>query len=86
MNNLKIFCLCIHDELLGKVKKLNYIPVALGGNSYQDGWLRDNIGKNISHKNKYYGEYSFHYWLGKIKWIPSIIKTGLDFVPTEDFG
>ena len=67
MNNLKIFCLCIHDELLEKVKKLNYIPVALGRNSYQDGWLRDNIGKNISHKNKYYGEYSFHYWLWQNK-------------------
>ena len=44
MNNLKIYCLCIHDELLEKVKKLNYIPVALGENDYQKGWLRDNIG------------------------------------------
>ena len=67
MNNLKIYCLCIHDELLEKVKKLNYIPVALGENDYQKGWLRDNIGKNISHKNKYYGEYSFHYWLWQNK-------------------
>ena len=67
MDNLKIYCLCIHDELLEKVKKLNYIPVALGENDYQKGWIRDNIGKNISHKNKYYGEYSFHYWLWKNK-------------------
>ena len=63
MNNLKIYCLCIHDELLEKVKKLNYLPVALGDKNYQNGWLRDNVGKNISYKNKYYGEYSFHYWL-----------------------
>ena len=47
MNNLKIYCLCIHDELLDKVKKLNYIPVALGENNYQEGWLRDNIGNNM---------------------------------------
>ena len=65
MNNLKIYCLCIHDELLEKVNKLNYVPVALGDKHYQDGWMRDNIGKNISHKNKYYGEYTFHYWLWK---------------------
>ena len=65
MSNLKIFCLCIHNELLEKVKKLNYIPVGLGEINYQKGWLRDNIGKNISHKNKFYGEYTFHYWLWK---------------------
>ena len=67
MNNLKIFCLCIHDDLLEKVKKLRYIPVALGQNKYKEGWLRDNIGKNISYKNKFYGEYSFHYWLWQNK-------------------
>ena len=65
MNNLKIHCLCIHDELLEKVKKLNYLPVALGENDYRSGWLRDNTGKNISHKNKFYGEYTFHYWIWK---------------------
>ena len=63
MNNLKIYCLCIHDELFDKVKKLNYLPVGLGQNKYKNGWIRDNIGKNISHKNTYYGEYSFHYWI-----------------------
>ena len=67
MNNLKIFCLCIHNELLDKVKKLNYIPVGLGDNNYKEGWMRDNIGENISNKNKFYGEYSFHYWLWKNK-------------------
>ena len=67
MNNLKIYCLCIHDELLEKVKKLNYVPVALGENNYQQGWMRDNIGNNISHKNMFYGEYSFHYWIWKNK-------------------
>ncbi len=65
MNNLKIHCLCINDELLEKVKKLQYLPVALGENNYREGWIRDNTGNNISHKNKYYGEYTFHYWLWK---------------------
>ena len=27
--------------------------------------MRDNTGINISHKNKYYGEYTFHYWFWK---------------------
>ena len=51
MNNLKTYCLCIHDELLEKVKKLNFIPVGLGEGNYKKGWLRDNTGKNISYKN-----------------------------------
>ena len=67
MNNLKTYCLCIHDELLEKVKKLNYIPVGLGEGNYKKGWLRDNTGKNISYKNKHYGEYSFHYWIWQNK-------------------
>ena len=67
MNNLKTYCLCIHDELLQKVKRLNYLPVALGKDNYQNGWIRDNTGENISYKNKYYGEYTFHYWLWKNK-------------------
>ena len=67
MNNLTIYCLCLHDELLEKVKKINYLPVALGENNFQKGWLRDNEEINISQKNKFYGEYSFHYWLWKNK-------------------
>ena len=52
MDNLKIFCLCINDELLDKVKELNFIPVALGEGKYSKGWIRDNTGLNISNKNK----------------------------------
>ena len=50
MNNLKIHCLCIHDELLEKVNKLKYLPVALGENNYREGWIRDNIGNNIAYE------------------------------------
>ena len=67
MNNLEMFCICIHDELLDKVKALNYIPVGLGDKKFKSGWLCDNTGINISNKNKFYGEYSFHYWFWKNK-------------------
>ena len=60
-----MYCICIHDEILPKVKKLNYIPVGLGSNDFDDDWIRDNSGDNISEKNKFYGEYTFHYWLWK---------------------
>ncbi len=60
-----MYCICIHDEILPKVKKLNYIPVGLGDDNFNDEWIRDNSGDHISEKNKYYGEYTFHYWLWK---------------------
>jgi hypothetical protein len=65
MNKPKIYCLCLDDDLLNKVKKINYLPVGLGNKNFQYSWLRDNSKKNISIKNKFYGEYSFHYWLWK---------------------
>jgi len=67
MNNLKMYCLCLHDRHLETVKKLGYIPVGLGGNFFSNEWLRDNTNENISNKNKYYGEYTFHYWFWKNK-------------------
>ena len=67
MNNLEIFCICIHKKLLDKVKKLNYTPVGLGANISSSGWIRDDSGINISSKNKFYGEFTFHYWLWKNK-------------------
>jgi hypothetical protein len=65
MQNLKMFCICIHNQLLDKVKLLNYIPVGLGDDKFDVGWIKDNYGDNISEKNKFYGEYTFHYWLWK---------------------
>jgi len=60
-----IYCLCLQDNLLNKVKNLNYIPVGLGEEKFSADWLRDNTGKNITLKNPYYGEYTFHYWFWK---------------------
>ena len=67
MNNSKIYCLCLYDELYYKIRELNYIPVGLGNKSFSHNWLLDSKGDNISKKNPYYGEYSFHYWLWKNK-------------------
>jgi len=65
MQNLKMFCICIHNELLPKVKKLDYIPVGLGHDKFDNDWITDSYGQNISKKNKFYGEYTFHYWFWK---------------------
>ena len=60
-----MFCLSLYPEHLNNLKKINYIPVGLGNNNFNNEWVRDNTNDNISYKNKYYGEYSFHYWLWK---------------------
>jgi len=65
MNDCKIFCMCLHDHHLQNLKKLKYTPVGLGKNNFSDEWIRDNTKVNISHKNKYYGEYTFYYWFWK---------------------
>ena len=65
MHNATIYCLCIHDKVLPIIKKLGYVPVGLGNGKFSKEWLRDNTLDNISHKNKYYSEYSFNYWFWK---------------------
>ena len=67
MNNLELYCMCLYDEHLENVKALGYIPVGLGKNKFRAEWLRDFEGQNISHKNLYYGEYTFYYWFWKNK-------------------
>ena len=62
-----MYCICLHDRNYRTVKELGYIPVGLSKNIFSDGWLRDNQGENISEKNNYYGEYTFHYWFWKNK-------------------
>ena len=64
-NNMKVYCMCLHDHLKTNLIKLNYIPVGLGENKFSEGWIKDNTGENISFKNKNYGEYTFYYWFWK---------------------
>ena len=51
MENLEMYCLGLNDQDLEKISSLNYIPVGLGKANFRKGWLRDNSGLNISHKN-----------------------------------
>jgi hypothetical protein len=65
MKNFSMFCLSLYPDHLNNLKKINYIPVGLGANNFNNEWIGDKKGENISNKNKYYGEYTFHYWFWK---------------------
>ena len=65
MNNVKMFCLTMNSSHSNFIKEINYIPVGLGTSNFSKEYFRDNTGLNITEKNKYYGEYTFHYWLWK---------------------
>ena len=60
-----MFCLTMRNEDLNLIKLLGYTPVGLGRNIKSEEFLRDNNQINISNKNPFYGEYTFHYWLWK---------------------
>ena len=62
-----MYCITLKDEHFDKIKRLGYIPVGLGKNIRNKNFITDTIGENISEKNSYYGEYTFHYWLWKNK-------------------
>ena len=63
--NLSMYCLSLKPSHLNIIQKLNYLPVALGSANFSKEWIRDNKDINISDKNPFYGEYTFHYWLWK---------------------
>ncbi len=65
MNNLKMFCLTLEPKHINFIKSLDYIPVGLGDKNFSNDCFGDKEGENISIKNKFYGEYTFHYWLWK---------------------
>ncbi len=60
-----MFCITLNPDHVDYIKSLNYTPVVLGNKNSSSHILGDKKGDNISHKNKYYGEYTFHYWLWK---------------------
>ncbi len=65
MNNTKIFCLTLNPDHEDLIKKLSYEPVGLGEKKFSKECFNDKIGINISNKNPFYGEYTFHYWIWK---------------------
>ena len=77
MNNLSMFCLTLNPEHGSLIKQLSYIPVGLGTKKFPEYFLNDKKGNNISKKNLFYGEYTFHYWI----W-----KNYLDKIKTEWVG
>ena len=62
---MKMFCLTIFNDHFDKIKKLGYLPVGLGENIKSNEFINDKTKINISKKNPFYGEYTFHYWLWK---------------------
>ena len=60
-----MYCITIYNEHSEKIKKLGFIPVGLGNNITSSEFNDDKKGLNISNKNPFYGEYSFHYWIWK---------------------
>ena len=65
MHNTTMYCHSLYDKMLSEIKKEGYVPVGLGNNKFSKEWTKDNTFKNISSKNKYYSEYTFHYWFWK---------------------
>ena len=65
MKNISIYCLTLNPEHEEIIKKLSYIPVGLGSKTFSKNCLTDKKGENISYKNDFYGEYTFHYWIWK---------------------
>jgi len=65
MENLNMFCICLNNNLLNRVNRLKYTPVGVGSEKFSPEWLLDSTGENISNKNKFYGEYTFHFWFWK---------------------
>ena len=55
MKKMKMFCLSLEPNHYQFIKDLNYIPVGLGDKTFDNNWLSDKSGKNISKKNKNYG-------------------------------
>ena len=85
MKSLMMYCLSLNNEDFEKIKTLGYEPVGLGDKYFSDNWIRDNEGENISYKNKYYGEYTFHYWFWKNKIKEIDDKTWIGFCAYRRF-
>lgn len=58
----KIDIYCITHKIVPLIEELGLIPFGTGINQYPSSYLKDNSGINIAHKNKNYGDLTFHYW------------------------
>ena len=62
---MKIYCISIYNQNYTFYKENNLIPVGVGSENFNNNWLTDKSGDNISLKNSNFGEYTFHYNLWK---------------------
>ena len=76
---MKIYC--ITHKPLDYINKLGLIPFGVGLNDYPNGYLEEKKGTNISNKNKYYSETSFHYWYWQ-----NILKSKLLIMESVQIG
>ena len=53
-NNIDMYCISPDEKDLDLIERLSYIPVGLGPSNFSNKWKRDNLGENISFKNKWY--------------------------------
>jgi hypothetical protein len=83
-DNFKMYCISIDKNDLNLIKNLGYIPVGLGNSNFSNEWLKDSIGDNISHKNKWYTELTFHYyfWKNELQLVPD--NTWIGFCAYRD--
>ena len=65
MKNISFFCLTLDPHHEKVIKELSLIPVGLGNKKFSNNCFSDKSNENISNKNSFYGEYTFHYWLWK---------------------
>ena len=86
MKNIKMFCITLEPSHVDFIKGLNYIPVGLGNKNFSADCFTDKKGESISNKNKYYGEYTFHYWLWKNYLDKLSDDDWIDFANIESFG
>ena len=65
MKKLKMYCITTNNDHAKIINALGYVPVGLGKGINSNLFFRDSSNFNISSKNDFYGEYTFHYWLWK---------------------
>lgn len=73
MISKKIQMFCITHKPLTEIFRLGLTPFGVGKNKYPKNFLSETTGNNISNKNPYYGETTFHYWFWKNK-----LKTNIE--------
>ena len=102
MNNnyLNMFCLSLNPDHLSIIRKIGFKPVGLGIQDFSSEWLNDKGKINIKHKNRFYGEYTFHYaiwknnninlngWIGFCQYRKFWLKQNINYsiINFEDFN